>query len=94
MVVAGFKNPIVSVLYIVAMAVLYVHLSHGIGSVFQTLGLNTPRTQRFVTALSRTLALLLAGGNIAIVVWSGPVVQVPEVTSRSRWSVREAAMTC
>jgi succinate dehydrogenase / fumarate reductase, cytochrome b subunit len=79
MVVAGFHNPVVSVLYIVAMALLYVHLSHGIGSVFQTLGLNTPRTQRFVTALSRTLALLLAGGNIAIVVlvWAG---KVPEVT--------------
>jgi succinate dehydrogenase / fumarate reductase cytochrome b subunit len=79
MVVAGFKNPVVSVLYIVAMLLLYVHLSHGIGSVFQTLGLNTPRTQRFVTALSRTLAILLAGGNIAIVVlvWAG---YVPEVT--------------
>jgi succinate dehydrogenase / fumarate reductase, cytochrome b subunit len=79
MVVAGFKNPVVSVLYIVAMVFLYVHLSHGIGSVFQTLGLNTPRTQPFVTGLSRTLALVLAAGNIAIVVlvWTG---QVPEVT--------------
>ena len=79
MMVAGFKNPIIAVLYIVAMVILYVHLSHGIGSVFQTLGLNTPRTQRFVTILSRTLAILLAGGNIAIVVlvWTG---YVPEVT--------------
>jgi succinate dehydrogenase / fumarate reductase cytochrome b subunit len=79
MVVAGFKNPVVSVLYIVAMVFLYVHLSHGIGSVFQTLGLNTPRTQPFVTGLSRTLALLLAAGNIGIVVavWAG---YVPEVT--------------
>lgn len=79
MMVAGFRNPVVAVLYIVAMVILYVHLSHGIGSVFQTLGLNTPRTQRFVTILSRTLALLLAGGNIAIVflVWAG---YVPEVT--------------
>jgi succinate dehydrogenase / fumarate reductase, cytochrome b subunit len=79
MVVAGFRNPIVSLLYIVAMVFLYVHLSHGIGSVFQTLGLNTPRTQRFVSGLSQTLAVLLAGGNIAIViaVWAG---LVPEVT--------------
>jgi succinate dehydrogenase / fumarate reductase cytochrome b subunit len=79
MVVAGFKNPVMSVLYIVAMGFLYVHLSHGIGSVFQTLGLNTPRTQPFVTGLSRTLAILLAGGNIAIavLVWLG---YVPEVT--------------
>lgn len=79
MVVAGYSNPVVSVLYIVAMVILYVHLSHGIGSVFQSLGLNTPRTQRFVTGLSQTLAVLLAGGNIAIVVavWAG---YVPEVT--------------
>jgi succinate dehydrogenase / fumarate reductase cytochrome b subunit len=79
MMVAGFRNPVVAVLYLVAMAILYVHLSHGIGSVFQTLGLNTPRTQRFVTILSRTLAVLLAGGNVAIVVlvWTG---FVPEVT--------------
>jgi succinate dehydrogenase / fumarate reductase, cytochrome b subunit len=79
MVVAGFKNPVVAGLYIIAMLFLYVHLSHGIGSVFQTLGLNTPRTQPFVTGLSRTLAILLAGGNIAIVVlvWFG---FVPEVT--------------
>lgn len=79
MVVAGFRNPVVAVLYIAAMLVLYVHLSHGIGSVFQTLGLNTPRTQRFVTGLSQTLAVLLAGANIGIVVavWAG---FVPEVT--------------
>jgi succinate dehydrogenase / fumarate reductase cytochrome b subunit len=79
MMVAGFKNPVIAVLYIAAMVVLYVHLSHGIGSVFQTLGLNTPRTQRFVTILSRSLALLLAGGNVAIVglVWAG---YVPDVT--------------
>lgn len=79
MVVAGFHNPVVSVLYVAAMVFLYVHLSHGIGSIFQTLGLNTPRTQRFVTGLSRVLAILLAGGNIAIVVlvWTG---FVPEAT--------------
>jgi len=83
MVVAGFSNPYLSVLYIVSMLVLYVHLSHGIGSVFQTLGLNTPRTQPFVRYLSRGLALLLAGGNIAIViaVWAGaaPPVLYPKV---------------
>ena len=78
MVVAGFRNPVISLLYIVAMGFLYVHLSHGVGSIFQTLGLNTPRTQPFVSLLSRTVAILIAGGNIAIVVavWSGLVPQV------------------
>jgi succinate dehydrogenase / fumarate reductase cytochrome b subunit len=84
MLVAGFHNPVVSVLYVVAMVFMYVHLSHGIGSVFQTLGLNTPRTQPCVTGLSRTLALLLAGGNIAIVVlvWVGYVPDVTKVVGR------------
>ena len=60
------------------MGFLYVHLSHGVGSVFQTLGLNTPRTQPFISSFSRVLAILLAGGNIAIVlsVWAGLVPQV------------------
>lgn len=81
MVVAGFRDPVVSFLYVAAMVFLYVHLSHGIGSVFQTLGLNTPRTQRFISGLSRVLAILLAGGNIAIVVcvWAGLVPEVPKV---------------
>ena len=71
MVVAGFKNPVVSVLYIVAMVFLYVHLSHGIGSVFQTLGLNTPRTQPFVTGLSRTLAWCSRSATLPSSSWCG-----------------------
>ena len=84
MVVAGFRNPVVSAIYLVAMAFLYLHLSHGIGSVFQTLGLNTPRTQPFVTGLSRTLAVLVVAGNVWIViaVWAGLVPEVTKVVGR------------
>ena len=57
------RDPVISAIYIVAMGFLYVHLSHGIGSVFQTLGLNTPRTQPFVSRLSRVMAILLAGAQ-------------------------------
>jgi succinate dehydrogenase / fumarate reductase cytochrome b subunit len=84
MVVAGFKNPVISVLYLVAMGFLYVHLSHGVGSVFQTLGLNTPRTQPFVTGLSRAVAVVVVAGNIWIVVavWAGLVPEVTKTVGR------------
>lgn len=43
MVVAGFSNPWVSLSYIVAQALLAMHLSHGVSSLFQTLGVHHPR---------------------------------------------------
>jgi succinate dehydrogenase / fumarate reductase, cytochrome b subunit len=78
MAVAGFRDPVISIVYIIAMLILFVHLSHGIGSVFQTLGLNTPRIQPAVTMFSRGLAVLIVAGNIGIVlaVW---LRFVPEV---------------
>jgi succinate dehydrogenase cytochrome b subunit len=83
MMVAGFRDPVISILYLVAMGFLFVHLSHGIGSVFQTLGLNTPRLQPFISRLSWTLAFLIVAGNVLIVVavWCG---LVPEVDKMSR----------
>lgn len=43
MLVAGFQNTTVSVFYIVSIALLSLHLSHGVSSVFQTLGLRNER---------------------------------------------------
>ncbi len=40
MLVAGFSQPLVSGFYIVSLALLASHLSHGIASLFQTLGLS------------------------------------------------------
>lgn len=39
MVIEGFRQPFLSVLYVVALLTLGLHLSHGIRSVFQTFGL-------------------------------------------------------
>ena len=39
MVISGFKNIPVSIFYIVAMALLCLHLTHGVSSMFQSLGL-------------------------------------------------------
>lgn len=64
----GFHNPVLSILYIVAQLFLILHLSHGVSSVFQTLGLNAPRVQPALRILSWAVALFVGGGNILIVV--------------------------
>jgi succinate dehydrogenase / fumarate reductase, cytochrome b subunit len=73
MMIIGFKNPIIAILYIIAQIVLALHLSHGVASTFQTLGLNTPRTQSTFKILGWLVTLVVCGGNIAIVaaVWAG-----------------------
>jgi succinate dehydrogenase / fumarate reductase cytochrome b subunit len=73
MVVAGFTTPWIAVLYLVAQVAIAVHLSHGIKSSLQTLGL----VGRRFTLVAQGLALSVGGviflGNVAIVigVWSG-----------------------
>lgn len=65
--VRSFSQPLVAGFYILAMAMLWAHLSHGIWSLFQTLGFSHPRYTPRLKWFSRSLALALAGGNIAIV---------------------------
>ena len=65
--VRSFSQPLVAGFYILAMAMLWAHLSHGIWSLFQTLGFGHPRYAPRLRWVARSMALLLAGGNIAIV---------------------------
>jgi succinate dehydrogenase / fumarate reductase cytochrome b subunit len=85
MMVRGFQNPYVAVIYLVAMALLFIHLKHGIGSVFQSLGLNAPRIQPFLRWFSLTVAAVIVLGNIAIVVlvWMGQVPVDPIAMTRA-----------
>jgi succinate dehydrogenase / fumarate reductase cytochrome b subunit len=73
MVISGFSNPWVAATYVLAQIILFIHLSHGIASVFQTLGFNTPRTARFIRALAYGTSGAILIGNVSIVlaVWSG-----------------------
>jgi succinate dehydrogenase / fumarate reductase cytochrome b subunit len=73
MMIIGFSHPLVASLYLIAQIVLMMHLSHGIASTFQSLGLNTPRLQTLWFCLSWAITLIVGGGNIAIViaVWAG-----------------------
>ncbi len=66
MTVAGFQNPLVVIFYVIAMGLLCSHLSHGVGSIFQTLGLRTKKTRGAIKILSRAYALVLFIGFISI----------------------------
>ncbi|MCI0660484.1 MAG: succinate dehydrogenase cytochrome b subunit [Acidobacteria bacterium] len=66
MMVEGFTNPLVSSFYIVSMGLLLLHLSHGVSSIFQSLGLRSKRTFRFFDGSARLAALAIFLGNCAI----------------------------
>ncbi len=66
MVVLGFRHRSVSLTYITAMAVLGLHLSHGVSSLFQSLGLSDERRQPFFDGLARAAAFLIFIGNSSI----------------------------
>lgn len=73
MVVAGFNTPWISAVYLICQMVLFVHLSHGIQSAFQTLGLVNRRFVKVARALGVGIAGAIVAGNFAIViaVWGG-----------------------
>ena len=66
MMVRSFQQPAISLAYILGMTVLCLHLGHGIGSVFQTLGLTNERTIPFATRAGRLLAFAIYLGYISI----------------------------
>lgn len=66
MVIAGFSWWPASLFYIVAMVLLCSHLSHGVSSMFQTLGLATAKTWPFIKRLGQGYALLILIGNCSI----------------------------
>lgn len=66
MMIAGFSNPLVSIFYIVSMGLLLLHLSHGVSSLFQSLGLRSQKTFGFFDKLAKISALALFIGNSLI----------------------------
>jgi succinate dehydrogenase / fumarate reductase cytochrome b subunit len=66
MMVAGFSNPAVSIFYIISMGLLLSHLSHGVSSLFQSLGLRSKKTFGFFDKLAKITALALFIGNSLI----------------------------
>jgi succinate dehydrogenase / fumarate reductase cytochrome b subunit len=64
--VAGFQVPVISIFYVIAMALLMLHLYHGAWSLFQTLGVNHPRYTPLLRRLAKVLSILLFLGFISI----------------------------
>ena len=66
MVVAGFQNFFVSFIYAGAMVALFLHLSHGIQSFFQTMGWSNDSSQPIIIRLGTLVALGLFLGYVTI----------------------------
>jgi succinate dehydrogenase / fumarate reductase cytochrome b subunit len=66
MVIAGFSWFPASAFYIIAMVLLCSHLSHGVASMFQTLGLGTDKTRPLFEKLGKAYALFILVGNCSI----------------------------
>ncbi len=66
MVVLSFQNPAIAGVYVAAMIVLALHLTHGIQSFIQTFGLNSDKTLPVVEKAGAGAALLFFLGYAAI----------------------------
>jgi succinate dehydrogenase / fumarate reductase, cytochrome b subunit len=66
MMVAGFSHPVVSGFYILAMALLSLHLSHGVSSMFQSLGWKKSYYKPLLDRGGRFLALAIFLGYVSI----------------------------
>src|SRR3989338_5606638 len=66
MVVLSFKNRWVSASYLLAMAALCNHLSHGVQSLFQSLGMNNEKSRPLFKKIAVAAALVIFLGNVSI----------------------------
>jgi succinate dehydrogenase cytochrome b subunit len=66
MAILGFEHPANSVIYIVAVGLLCLHISHGIYSMFQSLGLTSPSCNKALLGVAHSVALVLFLGFSAV----------------------------
>lgn len=69
--------------YIVVMAMICLHLKHGLWSMFQSLGLNNPDRNRGIRIFSTIAALVIFLGfsSVPLLVWTGVVPPPPQQTN-------------
>lgn len=75
MVVLGFSHPLVSLFYIFSMALLCLHLSHGVSAMFQSLGLKNKAYGTLIDrfALAAAVIIFLGYSSIPVAVLLGIV---------------------
>jgi succinate dehydrogenase / fumarate reductase cytochrome b subunit len=66
MVVLGFRNPVVSIFYIIAMTLLCMHLSHGVSAMFQSLGWKSPAYTPVIDRSAQAISWIIYLGYISI----------------------------
>ena len=66
MMVAGFSNPWIVLLYVISMGLLALHLSHGVSSSFQTLGVTHPRLVWLKGSFGGFVAIVIFLGYVSI----------------------------
>lgn len=83
MVAIGFGNPLVSGFYILSMVLLCLHLSHGISSMFQSLGLRNAIWRKRLNKVALAIALVVFIGftSIPVAVLAGMIEPLPTALS-------------
>jgi len=64
--VEGFQRPLASGIYIVAMLAIALHLSHGVWSMLQTVGVNRPNWEPALRCLAVIAGVLITAGFVAV----------------------------
>jgi succinate dehydrogenase / fumarate reductase cytochrome b subunit len=75
MVIAGFRNPAITISYLLFQLALWMHLWHGVSSWFQSLGINHPRYNRAMRLSGPIVATVVLIGNwsMPLCVWLGVI---------------------
>ncbi len=69
LIIEVFKQPLYVLWYIVCLALLGVHLSHGVGSLFQSLGLRKDAYANLIRCVSVAYGVLIAVGFISLPIY-------------------------
>jgi succinate dehydrogenase / fumarate reductase cytochrome b subunit len=64
--VAGFSNPFITAVYVIALVLLGMHLRHGIWSATQTLGQSNKRREKTVNLFALAFSVVLIGGYLIV----------------------------